>query len=139
MICYVGKHGHIRLESYFVTGGWRSSVAHLERSMASFARRGRGIKGFYVGIASGTNQFDGMRKRIDEDKASMAIKRMVCVYESSSRSFVQKLEKELITRFSCYDLRTMNEGLGGEGRLPSPELMNYLYFAFSYESEKIWV
>ncbi|MEL7165057.1 MAG: hypothetical protein AAGL96_06245 [Pseudomonadota bacterium] len=133
MALHIGTHKGINIESYYVTGNASQVVEHLTRSLSSISRRDRPVIGSYVGIASGYDQFTALKNRIDDAKIAMGITRMVCVYESSSRTNTKYVERKLIERFKSLKrhYEFYNEASGGQGRPPLPDKTNYVYFALN--------
>lgn len=129
---FLGKYRGVRIESHSVKGEWLQIADRLEWSLKCFSRSDRWIGGWYIGIASGYDPFDGLKARIDDNKHYIGIDRMVCVYESPFTKDTKQLETELLRRFNWRTRHPLcrNKGPGGEGRNPRADKTNYLYFAF---------
>ena len=115
------------------TGGWRSALPSVRRSIAALARGDRCVTGCYIGIASGSDAFPALFRRVDAYKIQCGISRVVCLYETSSRNFTVQMERDLEKIFREY----WREGLllnrtGGGGGRPDTQPFRYLYTALRY-------
>lgn len=54
----------------------------------------------YIGISSGDNAIDSMKRRLDDFKQEEGINEFVALYESSSQENTRDIERFLIEKFA---------------------------------------
>ena len=101
-------------DSYF-TGRIDQVESSLRRSIAAIARADRAVHLFYIGIASGTDHWRALARRIDSKKMDAGVSTMHLLYQSGSLANTTELERRLIIRFQnlMEDDRIWNSTGGG--------------------------
>ena len=118
--------GEVEWDDNCLTGPKSQVIEPLIRSCSQYCREDSNVKKMYIGIGSGKNAVDAMKRRHDEFKKSEGINHMVSIYKSSSQSNVREVEGELCSYFENHP-RTVNRRGGGGGRdSAGPEFFVYL-------------
>ncbi len=105
----------IKIENKIMTGNKNQVLEALTRAIAAYIRQDRNVKLFYIGIASGSNLTDALRRRYDRYKRDCGFNHIVGLYQSSSLDNTRFVERELDDNF-CDDRRCANRTGGGAGR-----------------------
>eukprot|EP00731_Ephydatia_muelleri_P022826 Em0015g409a len=111
-----------------MTGGCHEVLEALKLSVAAYCRSNSNVKKMYIGIASGNNADDAMKRRYDDYKKEEGINHMVALYSSTSQNFASLIEKDLVDYFKDEHQRNINRTGGGGGR-PSEGPNYYVYLA----------
>lgn len=98
-----------------ITGGKHEVLESLTRSVAQICRSDSNVKSMYIGIASGNNAEQAMRRRYDDYKREEGISEMIALYSSSSEGNTRAIETELEAHFRSHG-RNINRTGGGGGR-----------------------
>jgi hypothetical protein len=115
------------IESDPITGFPSQVFESLTRSISAYCREDSNVVKLYIGIASGEEPEEAMKRRYDEFKRDEGINHMICLYESSSEDHTRELETYLENYFSEHR-RSINRTGGGGGRRSSGPIY-YLYIA----------
>ena len=116
----------------YFTGHPYAILPTLIRSVAQICREGRGVEKFYIGIASGNNHYDALKRRYDQKKAAAGTTHMYLLYQSRTEANTKRLESALIHYFkeAWPDEGNWNDAPGKEGR-PTAQPFCYLYVALT--------
>ena len=118
----------VKYEDECMTGGRHEVLEALKRSVAAYCRSDSNVKKMYIGIASGNNAEDAMRRRYDDYKKEEGINNMVALYSSTSQDFACRIEQDLVDHIKDNHQRNINRTGGGGGR-PSEGPNYYVYLA----------
>jgi hypothetical protein len=104
-------------DTYF-TGQHYVILPTLIRSISAITRADRPVFLFYVGVASGLDYAQALKRRIDDKKLEYHTSRMYLLYQSSSEANTRLLESQLVEHFAFIkgDERLWNSTGGGGGR-----------------------
>ena len=81
-----------------------------------------------MGISSGPNQKEAMKRRVDDYKKENNLNKMVALYEADNQQQVRKVEERLVNYYKLND-SCINRTGGGGGR-PSKGPKYQVYLAF---------
>ena len=115
----------------------------LEKTMMTIAREDPLVRSFYVGIASGTDYRQALRRRFDRTKKRWGINLMVAIFETPYQPHVRYAEGCLDRHFRplhrsvievdplLNDAEPLN-GTGGGGGRNSSQPFHYIYVAVKH-------
>lgn len=88
----------------------------------------RGGRKFYIGISSGDDRREAMKRRVDNHKKENNLTKMVTLYETTNQETARQVERHLIDYYSC-KIQCINRTGGGGGR-NSTQSKYQVYIAF---------
>lgn len=107
----------VEISNTTFTGAHSAILPTLRRSFSAICREGRGVNAWYIGVASGTDYWTALKRRIDNYKLSVGINRVYLMYQSSSEKNTRSLERILEREFRDHNrIPTLNRKGGGGGR-----------------------
>ena len=102
-------------------------MTSIKRSVGNYIRGGNK---FYIGICSGADRKEAMKRRVDNFKTENNLNKMVALYETDDQQTVREVEEKLVRYYRKLKASScINRTGGGAGR-PSEGPKYQVYLAF---------
>lgn len=115
-----------------VVTGWPLNIlTRFKQSIAQYCRSDYDSTKMYIGIGSGDDAFQAMKRRYDEYKKSEGVNNMIAIYESDSQQNCRTVEEGLVAHFEQHKKNINRVGGGGGRHSSGPKYYVYLALRIS--------